>query len=302
MSVTFHLQPGAEPFPGFVLHLPLGRGGCGEVWEARSPDGKNVALKFMRCKNSSFATKEVRSFQALSGLYHKNLLRVHEVFLQSDFLVIAMELADGSLLDLLDLYVTDHGTAIQPEIACEYLAQTAEALDFLNTCQHSHDGKQVAFQHCDIKPSNILLCGDRAKLADFGLATPMSSGLKPHDRAGTLDFAAPEVYRGQLSERTDQYALAVTYCLVRGGRLPFFNSTGRFTPSYSRGQPDLSMLSPPEQPIVGRALSVSPISRWPSCGAFMGELRALFRPAPKRRSDPAMFSKPVSPIAPHQFS
>jgi serine/threonine protein kinase, bacterial len=104
--------------------------------------------------------------------------------------------------------------------------------------------------------------------------------METHDRAGTLDFAAPEVYRGKLSDRTDQYALAVSYCLLRGGRLPFHNTIGRFTPSYSRGQPDLSMLSAPERMIIAQALSISPINRWASCGEMMDRLKALFHPEP----------------------
>jgi serine/threonine-protein kinase len=278
VSQPFNLQPGEQPFPGYCLHLPLGRGGCGEVWEARGPDGNPIALKFMRCKNTASATKEVRSLQALSRLYHPNLLRVYQVFLQSGFVVVAMELADGSLLDLLDVYAAEQGTAIQPELVCRYLGQAADVLDFLHEPRHAYDGRRVAFQHCDVKPSNILLTGDRVKLADFGLAAPMTASLEPHGRAGTLDFAAPEVFRGQLSDRTDQYALAVTYCLLRGGRLPFRDSPARFTPTYLRSQPDLTMLSPPERPIVAKALSVSPIGRWPSCGALMAELRSLFNP------------------------
>src|SRR2546430_13665585 len=100
MRPAFLLQPGVEPFPGFVVHLPVGRGASGEVWEARGPDGAPVALKFIRCKNSTLAAKEVRSFQSLRGMYHQHLLRVFDVFLQADFLVIAMELADGSMMDL----------------------------------------------------------------------------------------------------------------------------------------------------------------------------------------------------------
>ena len=97
---TFQLQPGEQPFPGFWLHLPLGRGGCGEVWEAQTADGP-IALKFMRAKNLGASTREIRSTEAIRKLRHPNLLRVEQVFVQSDYVVIAMELADGSLLDLL---------------------------------------------------------------------------------------------------------------------------------------------------------------------------------------------------------
>jgi serine/threonine-protein kinase len=277
VSLAFQLQPGAQPFPGFTLHLPLGRGSSGQVWEARGPDGSAVALKFVNCKNSTLAAKEVRSFQALGGLYHPNLLRVHQVFLHAEFVVISMELAEGSLMDLLEVYAADHGTAVKPEFACDYLSQAAQAVDYLNCHRHDHEGRRVGFQHCDIKPSNILVFRDCVKLADFGLASPMTTSVTPHDRVGTLDFAAPEVYCGKISDRTDQYALAVTYCLLRGGRLPFHNKLGRFTPTYARGNPDLTMLSPPERPIVAQALAISPINRWPSCSEFMARLQELIK-------------------------
>jgi serine/threonine-protein kinase len=132
------------------------------------------------------------------------------------------------------------------------------------------------------------LFGDHIKIADFGLSAAMTTGLETHGRAGTLDFAAPEVYAGQLSHRTDQYALAVTYCMLRGGRLPFHNTLGRFTPSYTRGQPDLSMLSPPERPIIGKALSVSPINRWSSCREMMASLQALFVEPTARKPFPGL--------------
>jgi serine/threonine protein kinase len=262
--------------------LPLGRGSYGEVWEARIA-GRQIALKFMRCKNSIAAAKEIRSTEAVRKLWHPNLIHVDAVFLQSGYVVIAMELADGSLMDLLDLYVAERGTAIDPELVCDYLAQAADAIDFLNSFRHTHEGRTVGFQHCDVKPSNLLLIGGSVKLADFGLSAPLTSTLEPHGRAGTLAFAAPEVYRGQLSDRTDQYALAVTYCILRGGRLPFADTPSRFTPTYSRGQPDLSMLSPLERPIIGKALSVSPIGRWPSCRILMDQLGDLLGPARLKR-------------------
>lgn len=271
MNPAFQLQPGEQPFPGYWLHLPVGRGGSGEVWEAQTANGA-VALKFMRGKNISTATREIRSTEAIRPLRHPNLLRVEQVFMQSDYVVIAMELADGSLLDVLDLYLDEHNRALPAGLVCSYLMQAADGIDFLNSQQHTHDGRIVAFQHGDVKPSNLLVCGDTVKLADFGLATSMQYALQPHGRRGTLEFAAPELFRGQLSDRTDQYALAVSYCVLRGGRLPFVDSPNRFTPSYLRGRPDLTMLTPPERSIIAKALSLSPVDRWPSCGDMMDRL------------------------------
>ena len=43
------------------------------------------------------------------------------------------------------------------------------------------------------------------------------------------DFlVAPEVYQGRLAEQSDQYSLAVTYCLLRGGRLPYQDTPTSF--------------------------------------------------------------------------
>src|SRR5207302_3208300 len=107
----------------------------------------------------------------------------------------------------------------------------------LNARQHVLGGQRVAIRHCDIKPSNLLLQGQTLKVADFSLATLTSSEMWYHRRAGTLDYAAPEVFQGRLSERTDQYALAVSYCLLRGGELPFSDTPASFQSNYVRPAP-----------------------------------------------------------------
>src|SRR5262249_56736406 len=118
-------------------------------------------------------------------------------------------------------------------------------------------------------------CGDTVKLSDFGLASKLTSPWKQHRRAGTLDFAAPEVFQGQLTERTDQYALAVSYCRLRGGRLPFSDSPTTFRSDYVRPEPDLTMLSPEERPVIARALAPFAHERWPSCSGLVSRLSAV---------------------------
>lgn len=121
-----------------------------------------------------------------------------------------------------------------------------------------------------------MLCGDTVKLCDFGLASPTTSALRSHRRAGTLDFTAPEVFQGRLSNWTDQYALAVSYCQLRGGKLPFANCPRHFEGTYSRPAPDLSMLPPQERAIVARSLAPVPLDRWPTCTELIAQLAALF--------------------------
>jgi serine/threonine-protein kinase len=269
------LHTGMEPFPGYHLRKPLGRGSFAEVWEAEAEDGQTVALKFLPCANGRATPEEIRSLQAVRQLSHPNLTRTFRVWCQVGYIVIAMELAEGSLADLLEVHEVQYGKPLSAEHVCYFLAQAADALDFLNTRQHHIDGRYVALQHCDIKPSNLLLFGDTIKLCDFGISTLMTSHTIDRRPSGTPDYSAPEIYRGRLSNRTDQYALAVSYCLLRGGRLPFNNTPRSFISTYVRPMPDLSMLPVKEQKIVLKALAPVPLDRWNSCGEFIDKLAQL---------------------------
>lgn len=273
-ATTAHLEIGLEPFPGYHLRRLRGTGCFGEVWEAEAADGSVVALKFMPTTRRGAAVQEIRAIQMIRALSHPNLVHVDQVWSQPGYLVVRMELADASLLDLLEIYRAESGEPLRAREVCFLLAQAAEALDFLNARKHQVGGRVVAVQHCDVKPSNLLLVGDTVKLTDFGLASAAHAGLQAHCQEGTPDYAAPEVFLGQLSDHSDQYSLAITYCHLRGGRLPF-PTVDSFQASWLRMRPaaDLSMLSVRERPIIARALRRLPQERWPSCARLMAELR-----------------------------
>jgi serine/threonine protein kinase len=265
-----------EPFPGYRLCRLLGCGSFAEVWEAQGDDGSNIALKFLPADGPLATPGEIRSLQAIRQLLHPNLIRIERVWCHLGYVVIAMERAGGSLLDLQTTYRSEMGTTVIPEHACLLLSQAAAALDFLNGRKHCLDGKLVSIQHCDIKPSNLMLFGETVKLADFGLSAQLSGPTIVRRACGTPEYCAPEVFRSFLSRHSDQFSLAVTYCELRGGRLPYPKSPRNFLPTYVHPLPDLSMLSPEERPILTRALAPSPEERWPSCVEFMNRLSRLF--------------------------
>lgn len=267
------LHEGMEPYPGYRLQQQLGVGGWGEVWRAvRVADGAHFALKFLASDSQFASAQEVRALQAIRQLRHPNLVTIEQIWSCANYLVIVMELAEGSLLDLLDVYFAEFKSAILPDHLCYFLGQAAEAIDFLNTRQHQVNGQRVAFRHCDVKPSNLLVHGKTVKLADFSLAVQTTATMWYHRRVGTLDYAAPEIFQGWLSERTDQYALAVTYLQLRTGRLPFHDTPERFSKQYVRPAPDLSGVSAAEGFILQRALAPVPQDRWPSCAEMMERL------------------------------
>ena len=273
-AFTFVPEAGAVPFPGYRLLRLRGVGGFSTVWEASDPTGELIAMKFMSSASPTTTSRELRSLQAIQAVTHPNLLITRHVWSLPGWIAIGMDLADASLLDLLELYSEEFNRPIEAKKLCHYLYQAALALDFLNRRHHRIDGKLVGLQHGDIKPNNVLLLGDESKLADYGLATPTTGPMTPCPRHGTAEYCAPEVFQGMLSDRSDQFSLAVTYFVLRTGRFPYSAppSNREALRNYVRPEPDLSPLSEPERPVMARALSPIPQNRYPSCLDLMCSL------------------------------
>jgi serine/threonine protein kinase len=266
------LRYGKSLLGGYRLGRLRGKGSFGHVWEAERPSGEKLALKFLRCGKSLDAAQEVRNILNVRQVEHPNLIRVDRLWADRGYLVIVMELADGSLQDLLAVCRDEFGLALPAKQVGFYLSQAADVLDFLNSHQHRIGTGTYAIQHCDVKPSNLLLCGDRVKLSDFSLSSLISATVMPHRVAGTFCYAAPEVFQGFLTKWTDQYALAASYCELRSGKPPVPSPPFRSEAAYVPPPPDLSMLPEPEGRIVARAMARVPEERWRSCGEFMDQL------------------------------
>jgi serine/threonine protein kinase len=266
---AFNLAAGSQPSPGYRLRCLRGRGGFAEVWEAEAPKGPAVALKFMPTSNMSTTARELRSVQSFQTLDHPYIVKTYDVWSVPGYLVVNMELAEATLLDLMQLYHNDLGQELEPATLCLYLWQVAEALDFLNARRHLRDGRKVGFQHGDVKPNNILLFGDVAKLTDHGLATVTHGPTTPCSRQGTREYSAPEVFHGTLTDWSDQYSLAVTYYALRTGTFPFPPPPKEMSRTYNRPHPDLGGVTEAEQPPLVRALAPIPTNRFPSCRDFM---------------------------------
>jgi serine/threonine protein kinase len=223
-AVRSALEPGQEVIPGYALERCLGRGGFGEVWQTRSPSGVSVALKFVRLGHQ-VAQIEQRALDVMAEVRHPHLLPVLASWRTAGFLVIAMELASGTLGDRLSQVQAEGQTGIPREELLRYFDQAADALDYLNHPYEGPDGHDhPGIQHRDIKPQNLLLVGDTLKIGDFGLARCLENSVTSHTGCHTPAYAAPEFFDGLATSHSDQYSLAVTWCNLRGGRLPFRGS------------------------------------------------------------------------------
>jgi serine/threonine protein kinase/TolB-like protein len=114
-----------------------------------------------------------------------------------------------------------------PLADCEkILSEMSDAL----TCAHER-----GVIHRDIKPENILILGGHAVLADFGIASALStSGGSAADRLtgtgmslGTVGYMAPEQALGEknVDGRADIYSLAVIGYEMLAGAPPFIGET-----------------------------------------------------------------------------
>ncbi len=271
--------PGAEPVPGIRLVRRIGVGGSGEVWKAEGAGGFPVAVKIILLSGARSAA-HLRGLDIARTVRHPNLLANFGAWADDERLILAMELADGSLWDRF-LEARDRGLrGIPRDELIDALAEAARGVDYLNDPRHERDGRGgLGVQHRDLKPQNILLVGGGVKVADFGAARWMEDEVTSHTGLQwTPAYAAPEFFLGATSRNSDQYSLAVTYCHLRTGRLPFTGDPGYVMAGHLMREPDLTMLDEPERAAVARALSKRPEARWPSCRAFVEALRTAAVP------------------------
>jgi serine/threonine protein kinase len=289
VGMSLHLETGTEPIPGYRLVRKLGQGGFGEVWEADAPGGFRISLKFIR-RNTTATQPELRALEVIRHVRHPHLLDIQFAFRCDDFLVIATPLCDQSLWDRLQECRYQGRMGLPHDELLGYMEEVAEAVDYLNEPRHlTSDGQRLGIQHRDIKPHNIFLVGGSPRLTDFGLVEFLLKDVGSHTGKMNPHYVAPEVFQGDVTALSDQYSLAATYCQLRSGQLPFSGDPHEVIYGHLHQEPDLSGLPPAERPLVARALSKQPESRWPSCREFVRHLRAL---------RPVEVGWPLDPCAP----
>ena len=266
----FGLGPGSEPVPGYHLVSRIGRGSTGEVWKAIGPGGFPVALKFVGLGERD-AEDELRSLSLMKNVRHANLLTIFGTWQLDGLLVVGMDLADGTVMDRCAEAIGRGEPGIPPKELATFMEQAARGVDFLNQPRHRILGRDaVGLLHRDIKPQNLLLVGGSVKLADFGLVASLDDPWEIHNAQSlTSAYIPPEWSQGRFARESDQYALAMTYCRLRSGRLPTSRMAGyQAVPD----ELDLAMLPERERPILARALARCPEDRWADCLTFANEL------------------------------
>ncbi|HEY4215263.1 MAG TPA: serine/threonine-protein kinase [Steroidobacteraceae bacterium] len=201
----------------------IGRGGMGEVFEARRTAGdfeQRAAIKVLQ--REAIAEQERFHFErrVLARLEHPGIARLLDGATMSDgrpYMV--MEYVAGR--QIID-YCNSTGASLETRLSL--FAQVCDAVAYA----HSH-----LIVHRDLKPSNILVTADgRVKLLDFGVAKllgPLDSSvtLAAHHAPLTPLWAAPEQLLGKsVTTATDTFALGLLLFQLLTGTHPWPASSG----------------------------------------------------------------------------
>jgi hypothetical protein len=247
----------------------VGSGGMATVWRARDTRlRRTVAIKRpnLGARAAVDAARFEREARAAATVAHPNVVAVHDAGVDDAGPYLVMELVDGPSLASADV-PADRVARIGVEVASALAALHAAGV-----------------VHGDVKPANILLSPDGAKLTDFGIARAADDTVtmsSPGVVFGTPAYAAPETLsHAERTPAADVYSLAaVLYEALTGSRWNAAQGATRAMPPRAWAR------------VLEPALSPDPTRR-PTAAALAASLAAI------DGTDGQAPTTPLVPLAP----
>jgi tetratricopeptide (TPR) repeat protein len=248
----------------YEIERELGTGGMGTVFLARDVTlERSVAIKMLRPELATAVAAErfVREARILARLSHPNVVPIHDAGEVDGLFYYVMDCVQGETLDKR----LERGPLREDDVV-------RLGRDLLAALEAAHGTGVI---HRDVKPSNVFLVEGRALLGDFGVAKPVEEGQKklttPGRQPGTPDYMPPEQIGGQVTPRTDLYAV---------GMVLFEAATGKRWSVLKRTD-DADWTGVPGRlaRVLRRGLAWSPEERWEDAPTFR---RALLQKAGRR--------------------
>lgn len=274
---------------GFTIDEVLRENGSSRTARARrSTDGLAVALRVMlparsrtRAATEAAQAAALRDLRALQRAALPNVVEVVDAGKHGDGIWVASRWIEGRTLE--DMLAGGRVSAPQSLDLLTVLAQTLDEL---------HASGLV---HAALRPANVICTVGGPMLADVVLLEDSGAALTRADPPWSrAQLAAPEHILGlPRTAASDRYALGLLAYRILTGGLPFdsrssidflYATLHDGVPSVAAG----SLLPLALDSVFARALAHEPVDRYPSCAAFVDDLRgALAIPAPAVTVDEA---------------
>lgn len=267
--------------PGYEIEHRLGGGAFGEVYKARKQSiGKSYAIKFLKVDEGAqreAIERELEQVRHFAAIDHPNLVTIEDM---------------GAVLDVPYLVMGYAGELTLGKRMNQGNMSREEALSFfVQTCRGVlalHDRRLV---HFDLKPGNVFLHGDVARVGDYGLSKLMTEGrLTLSFGRGTPHYMAPEMLRGRADHRADIYSLGVILFECIAGAVPYEVRS-------SVGVVYRENDTPPEFPadfpadlrqVAERCLRLAPEDRYDSVEELLTDLGQTARRGDSIRMEPSL--------------
>ena len=251
------LRPGDPALVGpYRLLGRLGVGGMGEVYLAKSPGGRLVAIKLIRPElaeergfRSRFAS-EISAARNVSGIY---TAAVVDADAETELPWMATVYVPGpSLTDA----VEDNGP-LPVRSVLALAAGLAEALQAIH---------RAGLVHRDLKPSNVLLAADGPRVIDFGISLALERSMMTATGMvmGSPGFMSPEQARGQreVGAPTDMFSFGAVLAFAATGSSPFgVGPTPALLYRVVNELPDLTAVPARLSPLIEQCLAKEPADR-----------------------------------------
>jgi TonB family protein len=204
----------------------LGAGGMGTVYLAEHVKlGRQVAIKSLHAQfvnSEEIRARFIHEAKVMGQLQHHNIVTLYDYVETETGLFLIIELVDGKPIDD---YIEQVSGPIEEGKAIEMMNEILEGF------QYAHEKGLV---HRDIKPSNLVIAAkNKVKILDFGIAKLVgdtsSKMTKTGTQIGTVYYMSPEQVKGdELDQRSDIYALGVTFFQMLTGNSPYKGMTKEF--------------------------------------------------------------------------
>jgi serine/threonine-protein kinase len=275
--------------PHYTVEGEIGAGGMARVYLAteRHPP-RRVAIKVMNPELSTPAFRErfIREIEVTSKLSHPHIVPI----LAADECLFVPDGPDGLCYYIMP-YVEGESLRMRLERegtlplqdALRITFQVADALGYA----HAH-----GVIHRDIKPENILLAGDQAFVADFGIARAVSAaGVQTltgvGQAVGSPAYMSPEQLVGSraIDARTDIYSLGCVFYEMLVGQPPLLDLAQGSAPARATVETALRKQGVSNhagrllRETVARVLAAVPADRFDNVDDFVAGLRQAVAPA-----------------------